>query len=240
MADYKVTLTGAGASLMAKCLTGKALVFTAVQLGDGDVTVPFIEVEALGAVKKTLPVSRITRRGATAIVKAVLDFTSVTEDFQWREVGLIARDPDTGADVLYCYGNAGDRGDWITGGAAATAKRINITALVSETAKVTAVIDNSQLYASIEELERKADIDLSNVSPEAMRQAVENAGISSDIDGGIWDVTEVQAHNASVRSHGNLRLDGNENALPAIGDELAEHEVDPTAHGNMMLDGNGG
>ena len=102
------------------------------------------------------------------------------------------------------------------------------------------MIDNSQLYASIEELERKADIDLSNVSPEAMRQAVENAGISSDIDGGIWDVTEVQAHNASVRSHGNLRLDGNENALPAIGDELAEHEVDPTAHGNMMLDGNGG
>ena len=74
-----------------------------------------------------------------------------------------------------------------------------------------------------------------------MRAAMERAGaLLDDIDGGVWDVTEVQAHNASVRSHANLLLDGNENVAPTTGDELAEHEVDPTAHGNMMLDGNGG
>lgn len=158
MADYKVTLTSAGAALMAKCLAGQTLTFTAVQLGDGDAPVPFVDMGALAAVKKTLPISQITRRDTTAIIKAVLDFTSVTEDFQWREVGLIARDPDTGVDVLYCYGNAGDKGDWITGGVAATAKRINITALVSSVAQVTAVIDNTRIYASIEDLERKADL----------------------------------------------------------------------------------
>ena len=241
MADYKVTLTSAGAALMAKCLAGQTLTFTAVQLGDGDAPVPFVDMGALAAVKKTLPISQITRKDTTASIKAVLDFTSVTEDFQWREVGLIARDPDTGADVLYCYGNAGDKGDWITGGVAATAKRINITALVSSVAQVTAVIDNTQIYASIEALEEKADKALTNVAAADMRAAMERAGaLLDDIDGGVWDVTEVQAHNASVRSHANLLLDGNENVAPTTGDELAEHEVDPTAHGNMMLDGNGG
>ena len=187
MADYKVTLTSAGAALLAKCMAGQTLAFTAVQLGDGDASGPFVDRQALSSVKKVLPVSAITRKDSTATIKAVLDFTSVAEDFQWREVGLIACDPDTGAEVLYCYGNAGDKGDWITGGVAATAKRINITALVSSVAQVTAVIDNTQIYASMEALEGKADKDLSNVSPEAIKQAVEGAGISDDIDCGIWE-----------------------------------------------------
>lgn len=115
MADYKVTLTSAGAGLLAKCLAGKTLQFIAVQLGNGDTAGASEDMTALVSVKKTLPISSITRAGTKVNIKAVLDYTSITEDFQWKEVGLIAADPDTGGEVLYCYGNAGSKGDWITG-----------------------------------------------------------------------------------------------------------------------------
>lgn len=102
----------------------------------------------------------------------MLDYTSITEDFQWKEVGLFALNPDTGAEILYCYGNAGSKGDWITGGTSATAKSINMTALVSSVASVTAVIDNTAIYAAP---------DLSNVPEAALANRIEQAAQSGSL-----------------------------------------------------------
>ena len=169
MANYHITPTGAGAELLTKCMEGgKTLSFVSIQMGNGDApNSDFSQVSALASVKKTLPIAAISRSGAAVTCTAKLDYTEITEDFQWTEVGLIAKDPDTQADVVFCYGNAGDQGDWITGGVAASAKNINITTVVSTEANVTAVIDNTKTYAMV---------DLTNVSDANLKTAVERSG----------------------------------------------------------------
>lgn len=233
MADYNVTMTSTGAELLAKCLAGKVLQFTGVQLGNGDSAEAFEDMTALVSVKKTLPVNSIVRTGAKANVKAVLDYTSITEDFQWKEVGLIAVDPDTGDEVLYCYGNAGNKGDWITGGTTATAKSINLTALVSNTASVTAVIDNTIVYAAA---------DLSNVSitnlAVKIREVVQDGELSADALGAI-DADAIGQKNgvASLDSTGKVppeqlpAMDYDpKGSAQAVQDDLNAHAQDTTMH----------
>ena len=121
----------------------------------------------LAHVEKTLSIAAISRKGPEVTCTAKLDYTEITTDFQWKEVALVAKDPDTQADVLICYGNAGGYGDWVTSGLAATAKNINITVLVSTDVNVTATIDNTKTYALI---------DLTNVSADNLKTAVERSG----------------------------------------------------------------
>lgn len=146
----------------------KSVSFSSIQLGSGEAPAEDLSlVTALAKVEKTLAIAAITRKGPEVTCTAKLDFTEIAEDFQWKEVALIAKDPDTQEDVLICYGNAGGFGDWITGGVAATAKNINITTLVSTDVNVTAVIDNTKTYALI---------DLSNVASSNMKEAIEKSG----------------------------------------------------------------
>lgn len=173
MANYHITPTAAGAALIARCMAeNKSVTFSAIQLGSGDAPNEDLSlVTVLGQVEKILPLAAISRRGPEVTCTAKLDYTEITEDFQWKEVALIAKDPDTKEDVLICYGNAGGYGDWVTGGIAATAKNINITVLVSTDVNVTAVIDNTKTYALI---------DLTNVSADHLKTAVERSGALAD------------------------------------------------------------
>ena len=172
MANYHITPTAAGAALIARCLAeNKSISFTSIQLGSGDAPSDDLSmVTALAHVEKTLPIAAISRKGPEVTCTAKLDYTAVTADFQWKEVALVAKDPDTQEDVLICYGNAGGYGDWVTSGLAATAKNINITVLVSTDVNVTAVIDNTKTYALI---------DLTNVSTDNLKTAVERSGALS-------------------------------------------------------------
>lgn len=250
MANYHITMTDAGAALIAKCAEGKALTFTAIQMGDGDAPdAGFQAVTALTYVRKTLPITGIKRDGALVICSAQLDYTSITEEFQWKEVGLVAKDPDTQEEAVYCYGNAGVRGDWITKGIAATAKHINIATRISPDADITAVIDNTTLYARA---------DLSNVDLEALKKALASAGgitsdrigapggvagldsackLDADIDCGIWDEDPVAQHNAAMRTHEIMRVDGNAAENTDTSATLEEHIANPDAHQNLIIDG---
>lgn len=169
MANYHITPTAVGAALIAKCMAeGKSMSFSAIQMGSGEApNEDFSLVTALAKVEKTLSLAAIARKGPEVTCTARLDFASITDDFQWKEVGLLAKDPDTQSDVLISYGNAGGYGDWITGGVAATAKNISITTLVTTDVNVTAVIDNTKIYAMV---------DLTNVASSALKTAVERSG----------------------------------------------------------------
>ena len=169
MANYHITPTAAGAALIARCLAeSKSIAFTSIQIGSGDAPNEDLSlVTALAHVEKTLAIAAISRKGPEVTCTAKLDYTDITDDFQWTEVALVAKDPDTQEDVLICYGNAGGYGDWVTSGLAATAKNINITVLVSTDVNVTAVIDNTKTYALI---------DLTNVSDANLKTAVERSG----------------------------------------------------------------
>ncbi len=169
MANYHITPTAVGAALIARCLAeNKSVTFSAIQLGSGDAPNADLSlVTELAHVEKTLSIAAISRKGPEVTCTAKLDYTEITTDFQWKEVALVAKDPDTQADVLICYGNAGGYGDWVTSGLAATAKNINITVLVSTDVNVTATIDNTKTYALI---------DLTNVSADNLKTAVERSG----------------------------------------------------------------
>lgn len=169
MANYHITPTAVGAALIARCLAeNKSVTFSAIQLGSGDAPNADLSlVTELAHVEKTLSIAAISRKGPEVTCTAKLDYTEITTDFQWKEVALVAKDPDTQADVLICYGNAGGYGDWVTSGLAATAKNINITVLVSTDVSVTATIDNTKTYALI---------DLTNVSADNLKTAVERSG----------------------------------------------------------------
>ena len=169
MANYHITPTAVGAALIARCLAeNKSVTFSAIQLGSVDAPNADLSlVTELAHVEKTLSIAAISRKGPEVTCTAKLDYTEITTDFQWKEVALVAKDPDTQADVLICYGNAGGYGDWVTSGLAATAKNINITVLVSTDVNVTATIDNTKTYALI---------DLTNVSADNLKTAVERSG----------------------------------------------------------------
>ena len=169
MANYHITPTAVGAALIARCLAeNKSVTFSAIQLGSGDAPNADLSlVTELAHVEKTLSIAAISRKGPEVTCTAKLDYTEITTDFQWKEVALVAKDPDTQTDVLICYGNAGGYGDWVTSGLAATAKNINITVLVSTDVNVTATIDNTKTYALI---------DLTNVSADNLKTAVERSG----------------------------------------------------------------
>lgn len=169
MANYHITPTAVGAALIARCLAeNKSVTFSAIQLGSGDAPNADLSlVTELAHVEKTLSIAAISRKGPEVTCTAKLDYTEITTDFQWKEVALVAKDPDTQSDVLICYGNAGGYGDWVTSGLAATAKNINITVLVSTDVNVTATIDNTKTYALI---------DLTNVSADNLKTAVERSG----------------------------------------------------------------
>lgn len=169
MANYHITPTAVGAALIARCLAeNKSVTFSAIQLGSGDAPNADLSlVTELAHVEKTLSIAAISRKGPEVTCTAKLDYTEITTDFQWKEVALVAKDLDTQSDVLICYGNAGGYGDWVTSGLAATAKNINITVLVSTDVNVTATIDNTKTYALI---------DLTNVSADNLKTAVERSG----------------------------------------------------------------
>ncbi len=173
MANFQVVQTNAGVALLAKCLNGAELQFAKIVMGDSAYSGSYAAVTAVITPKIELPISKITLKTESAVLRAVLSFSDITEGFTWREIGLYAADPDTGAQVLYAYGNAGDEGDYIPDGSSTTLaeKRINITAVTSNAANVTAVIDESLIFASKEELDAKLDVTVLEAEATARAQA---------------------------------------------------------------------
>ncbi len=115
MASFpKMTLTSAGVVLLAKVQAGQALAFTRMGLGDGEIgeqpisaLTALIDEQASVSITASKIVSNNTFQAA-----GVFSNEDITAGFWWREVGVYATDPDDG-EILYCYANAGDAGDYI-------------------------------------------------------------------------------------------------------------------------------
>ena len=110
MADFKGTvLTQAGRNILAKALTGAQLQFTKVQLGDGvwDESINPEDLTALVSSRIDLPINDIEITGdGTARIRVLLTNTGLTEGFFTRELGIFAKDPETGEETLYAVSYA--------------------------------------------------------------------------------------------------------------------------------------
>lgn len=151
-------LTNNGRNLLAKAQTGKTLKFTKIVLGDGKLgsTESIVNITQL---KNQVLVCNIIKKQVLQNVNATLTFhlnnQNLETGFYWREIGVIAEDLDTNKEILYCYGNAGENGEYISanGGSDILEKNVNVELIIDNVENVTAIIDDSIVYVTERQLE---------------------------------------------------------------------------------------
>ena len=152
MANFPgLILTDAGRDILANALAGDTLTFTRVALGDG---VEPSNPEALTALVNELQSVSIQSLGAigngTAKLRAILTNIGLEAGYFAREIGIYATDPDTLDELLYAYANAGVRADYVPayGGSTVVEHVFDLFTVVDTAADVVAVIDESIVYAT--------------------------------------------------------------------------------------------
>lgn len=151
-----LVLTNKGKNLQSKAQAGVQLNYTRIGIGDGDLgSTSILDLNTLKNEIMSLGISKLkVLTDGRAVVGTVICNQDMTEGFYFREIGLYANDPDLG-EILYCYGNAGDLAEYISagGGTDVIEKSIDIQTVIGNAENVTAVIDESLVYATKEDLE---------------------------------------------------------------------------------------
>lgn len=136
-------ITDAGSLLIAKVMASKgSITFTRIVMGDGYMPSSQVpeHMTAVVSPKATMDITKceVTGNGA-AVVGGRYDNSEQSQEFEWRELGLYAKDPDLG-EILYSYGNTGKSAETIPAGGGATAieKLIDVVTYVGNDVTVTA------------------------------------------------------------------------------------------------------
>ncbi|WP_341348567.1 phage tail protein [Paenibacillus sp. FSL H3-0469] len=162
-----MTLTNKGLVLQGKAQAGGKLNYTRIAVGDGSLTGQAVPaMNGLISQKISLPIKRITTQPPNkAIIGSVLRNADVSTGFYWREVGVFAQDPDAG-EILYAYANAGVTADYIPpgGGSDIIEKTFDCVVVVGTAANITAVIDESLVFAKKSELDAVDAVKVDKVS----------------------------------------------------------------------------
>ena len=156
-------LTNAGRNILAKALLGKTLKFTRAWAGDGYLP-EGVDVREMTQIVKPHREMEIAEMSipphiGTAKITVVLTNKELTTGFFFREIGLFAEDPDTGAEFLYGYCNSGDTADYMPGqdGPDAVYYRFDLTVIVDQAKNVTAIFSDNPLAVTHKQLDAKSD-----------------------------------------------------------------------------------
>lgn len=166
--------TNAGKALQLRALDGERIVFTKMQIGQGELGDTSIRnLTQLIDPKETIPINSIRVEDGYAAIRGYFKNSAVTEGFYYRELGLFAQDPDDATkEILYCYSNTGDKASYITDASSSLIERsIKIIAVVDDAENVTATINGSAVYPDFTDL-REA-IEAHNDDAEAHQGIVE-------------------------------------------------------------------
>lgn len=168
MADFNMTVTVYGLKLLTDALAGKMVTLTGIHLGSGSYTGNLSAATQLVQEQIALPLDKIIKGDNQITAKSVLQFKTVETGFVWTEVGLYAKESD-GPEILYAYGYAGNKGDYIPGADEATLneKVIRLTMLSSNEANIVAEVDGSTVYASQEDLDdlrESVELSITNIT----------------------------------------------------------------------------
>lgn len=161
------SITVQGLNVIAKLVAGSTLQFTRIAVGDGAMPSDKTPLTVTDLTNKLFDVdiNSVTHNGnGSATVTGVFSNADKETGFFYRELGLYAKDPDTQAEFLYCYGNAAADAEWISpsGASSVIEKEVKIVTLIGNAETVKAEI-KSGIYATKEEVEAalavKADLD---------------------------------------------------------------------------------
>lgn len=149
-----IVLTTSGRKLQNKAQIGVKLEFTRIGVGEGYLPDGSELKDLTGLIdqKVSLEIAdmKIIGDGTTAI-QAILQNKKLNKGMYKREIGLFANDPDEG-EILYAVANAGDMADFIPAGTSAEVIEniIELITVIGHAENVTAVIDDSLVYATRE------------------------------------------------------------------------------------------
>ena len=147
MANFPfLKMTAAGRDAQAKAQTGQVLKFTRVGLGDGEFSGDPDGLTALVNEKHSLSIQDVDAPpgSGTAVLQVIMTNQGLIEGFYHREMATFVEDPDTGAEVMYSYTNAGAQCDFLppAGGAVVWEGVFELITIVGNAANVTAVLDD--------------------------------------------------------------------------------------------------
>lgn len=135
-----------GAVIIASLVAGETLTFSRIVVGDGVLPAgqTVLMTEELVNPLFNVPISSVESDSvAHATIKGVFNNRDLNTGFYYRELGLYAINPVTGAEELFCYGNAGDEAEWINpaGQSSLIEKEIHLVTLIGNATSVTALFD---------------------------------------------------------------------------------------------------
>lgn len=151
--------TNAGRRLLNRAIAGENLTFTSIKMGRGSIDSSDIaSMTDLIEPVVTLGIHKVKAEEETATITASFSNKDFSQGFLFKELGLFAKDPDGGGDILYCYQNAYDTAEYIAASASELIeKQISIISIVGSAEHVSAAIDGSLVYVTWQELEEYID-----------------------------------------------------------------------------------
>ncbi|MCS5421239.1 MULTISPECIES: hypothetical protein [Psychrilyobacter] len=155
MAKYIGTiLTKKGKDLLVRAALGEVMTFTKVEIGKGIISQGSNKEDLVSLIEsfKTLSITSTTiLEAGNYRVRVAFNNSGVLEDTYLREIGVFARGED-GIEVLYSYCDTATP-DLIPRESSGILERVeDIITYISSAATVNAVIDQSNVYATIKDL----------------------------------------------------------------------------------------
>lgn len=167
MAFTTLKLTTFGQTIEAKRHQGKGIHFTRVAIGDGLLgNGSMINRTELVSEKHSMKIDGIltTDDAKQSAVVVTLDNSKFTEGFPYRELALMAQDPDTEEEGVYLYDNAGQECEYLDTqkNGVVIYERLKLLIRVEQTENVTFEASGNPIYLTPEDiadlLKKKADL----------------------------------------------------------------------------------
>lgn len=110
-----IHITKQGKQLQSKTMEGKLLKFTKVLIGDGEITGDIEKVTSISNLVETVDINNIAQGKVEgeAIISFIFSNSNMIKPFYWREIALMAIDPDTEEEKVFAYANAGADAEYI-------------------------------------------------------------------------------------------------------------------------------
>lgn len=200
-------LTNRGKNLQAKTQAGAPLIYTRIGIGDGQLgTTPIFDLNNLKRQVMSLAIGKLkVINSSTAVIGTMLNNSSITNGFYFREIGVFATDPDIG-EILYCYGNAGVLADYIPpgGGADLIEKALDVQVLTGNATNISAVIDQSLVFETPTGAQEKADAAAKNYFDK--RLVISDIQPLNQEPGGIWFQTGIGESGSNNSGDGGVMI----------------------------------
>lgn len=149
-----LNLTNAGLNVLLRALAGDSIVFTRVQIGNGEAQTPATAV-TLSNPLLDLPIQAIDVSATKATLQTKFNNSTVEAGFRHTETGIWVQDQnDASVEVLYAYGTKPEAtADYISAsGDSILETQMDFLVFVGESQNISAIISESLVYASAAEL----------------------------------------------------------------------------------------